>query len=655
MAGDYTFNISIFSQNRFQVRLDDYSYSYRVYDPATEEEWLKEFGPGDFTEKIEFELEDYYSGDFFEKKGNYPDPRGPGGGGFSASSYIRDVASGSVTPTATIRSSDSHSLNVDMVFDKDKVLANNGEGIKKIESDLKYIIETAFKNSTVKQSRQELYIDPEFTRDTGYPASPNPTSSQARIVWKIQGQVPEEDEEGKPKKTYANPAYTPNGKTYSVPQTPDYKLNKSFQSETTDDYYISYYINELVPTPAKDPATQSGSQSGTQSGTASEESSSKGEYVFNVEKSKTFTNSQFGDLTIIEKVEPAEEVPGGDGEGEDIFIFDDEQGNDILDSEYVEGGFIGDEESFEFVVGEELNSNSVTAIDQTEGEVKEDFNSSPGNDNTTVEAGAGATNNLKPSKKGYLMGKSFTKTQQYKEQWDIRVDETYRLTGFKFGKPKITEETFIKRVKKAEGGIANGTSDSAYRTYGDKTVLPISKKDHPNAKKYDKLCTNSSGKRLYNIHTNKGILWLVFKTQFGDSVSVQERYLKMSDDDWWTIMKERFVTANKGEKIKSKIASYFWVYWCWGSGAGGAIGLLNTCLNLLSGSKKYTSGKITDDHINYMNQLYSSGKEDQLISAMYDVRIQKLLNISQPGNKNSVYRNGWINGINAWITDFHET
>lgn len=655
MAGVYIFNISIFSQNRFQVSLDDYLYSYRSYDPATEEEWMKDFGSGIFPEKIEFELEDYYSGYFFEKIGNYPDARGPGGGGYSASSYIKDVATGSITPTAETNYSTSDVLSVRMSFDKDKVLTNNGEGVKKIESDLRYVIETAFKNSTVNPKKQEVYIDPEFTRDTGYPASPNPTSSQSRIVWKIEGQIAEEDEEGKPKRTYANPAYTPNGKTYSVPQTPDYKLYKSFQSETSDDYYLYYYINELVPTPPKNPATQSGSQSEAPvTGTASEESSSKGEYVFNVEKSKIFKNSQFGDLTIIEKVEPGEEVPGGLGEGEDIFIFED-QGDDVLDSEYVEGGFIGDEESFELVIGEEFNSNSVTAVDQTEGEIKEDFNSSPGNDNTTVESGAGATNNLKPTKKGYLMGSSFTKTQQYKEKWNVKVDETYRLTGFKFGKPKITEETFIKRVKKAEGGIANGTSDSAYRTYGDKTVLPISKKDHPNAKKYDKLCTNSSGKRLYNIHTNKGILWLVFKTQFGDSVSVQERYLKMSDDDWWTIMKERFVTANKGEKIKSKIASYFWVYWCWGSGAGGAIKLLNTCLNLLSGSKKYSSGKITDAHINYMNDLYSSGKEDQLISAMYDVRIQNLLNISQPGNKNSVYRNGWVNGINAWITDFHET
>lgn len=338
MAGNYIFNIQIFSKNRYQVGLDDYLYSYRGYEPETEEEWIKEFGNGDFHKKIGFELEDFYSGDFFEKTGNYPEPRGPGGGGWSASSYIRDVATGSITPTARTSYSTSDVLDVIMVFDKDKVLSNNGEGVKKIESDLRYVIETAFKNSTVKPKKQEVYIDAEFTRDTGYPASPSQTSSKARIVWKIEGQVFEEDEEGKPKKTYANPAYTPNGKTYSVPQTPDYKLYKSFQSETTDEYYLYYYINELVPTPAKDPATQSGSQSVSETSTASEESLSKGEYVFNVEKSKTFTNSQFGDLSIIEKAEPSE------GEEGDAFIFGDEQVDDVLDSEYIESEFSGPEE-----------------------------------------------------------------------------------------------------------------------------------------------------------------------------------------------------------------------------------------------------------------------------------------------------------------------
>jgi hypothetical protein len=40
---------------------------------------------------------------------------------------------------------------------------------------------------------------------------------------------------------------------------------------------------------------------------------------------------------------------------------------------------------------------------------------------------------------------------------------------------------------------------------------------------------------------------------------------------------------------------------------------------------------------------------------MYDVRVQFLLNISQPGDTNHKYRNGWVNSVNNWITDFHQT
>ena len=93
---------------------------------------------------------------------------------------------------------------------------------------------------------------------------------------------------------------------------------------------------------------------------------------------------------------------------------------------------------------------------------------------------------------------------------------------------------------------------------------------------------------------------------------------------------------------------------CWGSGAAGAVGNLNNALNMLKGSDIFKGG-ISNAHINYMNELYDQGKEDNLISAMYDARIQKLLNISQPENTNKKYRNGWVNGINAWITDFHQS
>jgi hypothetical protein len=144
---------------------------------------------------------------------------------------------------------------------------------------------------------------------------------------------------------------------------------------------------------------------------------------------------------------------------------------------------------------------------------------------------------------------------------------------------------------------------------------------------------------------------MVWEKQFGKSIEAQKRFLNMNDADWWSIMKTRFYDPNKGDQINSIICRLMWISWCWGSGTGGAIKNLNNCLNLLSNSNNFnsTSG-ITSAHINYMNSL----DENLLISAMYDVRFQFFLNISQPNNSNSIYRNGWINGLNKWIELFHD-
>jgi hypothetical protein len=376
----------------------------------------------------------------------------------------------------------------------------------------------------------------------------------------------------------------------------------------------------------------------------------EGEYKFDVTTTGFLVNAELGKLKIISK----EEV-----DIVDEFLPGEEEVQFEVSEEYRESEFTGPEESFESVVVEEFNSNTKTAVDLTETNAQLDFTAPTNNETPPAEV---PSDSLKPTKKGFLQGKTFAKTQGSGNTWDVKVSETYKLTKFKYGNPKITESSFIKRVKKAEGGVANGTSDNAYRTYGDKTVCPISKKDHPNAKKYNSLCTSETKGRIYNIHTNKGILWLVFKTAFGvknssehGSESLQKRFLEMSDEDWWKVMNDTFVKPNRGLEMKSKVAGYFYTYLAWGSGSGGSIKNLNNTLNLLKGSKDFSSGKITDAHIKYVNELYDQGKEWELISALYDCRAQFLLNISQPGNKNSVYRNGWINGVNAWIQDFHES
>lgn len=368
-----------------------------------------------------------------------------------------------------------------------------------------------------------------------------------------------------------------------------------------------------------------------------------GEFTFNVEQDNTFigVNNQFGTLYTIGIGEIKEEPLDIPEEGELL----PEEG---LDEEYQEETYV---ESSDNLITDDIIRN----VDQTEPPVV--YGPVTNNESATSTV-VGSTNNLKPTKKGYLQGSTFKNTIQ-SGGWNQKVDTKYVLTGFKFGKPTITEKTFVARVKKAEGGIFNDTADNAYKTYGMNTVCPISKNDKAYNKKYASLCTTGKN-RLYNIHTNKGITYIVFKAAFGikkdqdGSIDVQERYLKMSDDDWWKVMKGLYYDPNKGGQIKSKIASYFWVYMCWGSGSAGAVGNLNNALNMLKGSTVFKGG-ISNSHINYMNELYDQGKEDTLISAMYDARIQKLLNISQPDNTNKKYRNGWVNGINNWITDFHES
>jgi len=219
----------------------------------------------------------------------------------------------------------------------------------------------------------------------------------------------------------------------------------------------------------------------------------EGEYKFDVTTTGYLVNAELGKLKIISK-EEVEIVDEFDPGPEEVTF--------EVSEEYKESEFTGPEESFESVVVEEFNSNTAAAVDLTEPNPEQlDFTPPSSNEDPPAEV---PSDSLKPTKKGFLQGKSFQKTQGSGNSWDVKVSETYKLTKFKYGNPKITEASFIKRVKKAEGGVANGTSDSAYRSYKDKTVCPISKKDHPNAKKYDSLCTSSTKGRIYNIHTNKG-------------------------------------------------------------------------------------------------------------------------------------------------------
>lgn len=400
-----------------------------------------------------------------------------------------------------------------------------------------------------------------------------------------------------------------------------------------------YPIENNVPASTPDAA----------SADAAQKPKTYGEMTFDVREENTFYNTKMGKLTLIgfgkipkEKLE----APGTD---------------DYEDDEYVE------EESD---VSAELTEDFITGlqyVDSTDPELEKSVKVGDGpapDTKTNMTPGGGTpTDSLRPTKAGHLQGPQFTETIRYNKSWNVRVPTEYKLTGFIYGKPSITEEGYKKRVKAAEGGIANGKKDSMYTTYGSKTVVAISKKDYQYAQKPHiiKLCTNAAGERLHDIHTNKGITYLVFKNAFGiktneeGEVEFQKKFLRMSDEDWWKVQKERFVDPCRVDEIKSKITAYTFANMAWGAGIGGALSKLNITLNLLSGTNNFASKtKVTDAQVAYMNKLYDEGKEDLLISALYDVRFQFFLNISQPGNKNAVYRTGWLNGMNKWIQEFHD-
>lgn len=331
----YTFSIQINYQNPFQVKLRDYDYFYRD-DIDTVEEFAGSFKKLSLTEGLKYELQDYYYGDFTTWSGTYPGVRGPGGGGYSAEEYLPSVLDFTFYNELFYE-------DIAFRFDADKILATSSQGLRKIESDLIFIIESAFLNATANKT--EIYLDPIFTRDEGRVASPEETNKNGSD----------------------NPNYTPNGKTYSFPQTVEFELLKSYELSQSKEWFISYLVKEIISTPKKEEApTQSGSQSEVVSATSSIETKTNEEYVFNVEKPKTFTNSQFGDLVIVEEPEPQESGSSEELTEEEGFIFSPD-GSEIEspDPEFTESEFVGTEEqliSFSDSDGPNLNIETISEI-----------------------------------------------------------------------------------------------------------------------------------------------------------------------------------------------------------------------------------------------------------------------------------------------------
>jgi predicted chitinase len=313
----YKFEIQIINQNRFQIGINDYRYSYRNINQF-------ESTSGDLGQKLGYELEDYYLGNFFTFSGVYPDLRGPGGGGYSASSFRGEYSS--FTNIDTIDGGKSFIMD----FDK------NNLDEKVVESNVRFIIESAFQNSMAKNS--EVYIDTVFTRDRNKPAEPNSIK-----ITKVNGVDVE----------VQNDRYTPNGKTYSVSNTLNYQLTTS-KEISTNNYLITYLVKEIIPTPKKEDEIIENNVIISNNVVTKSESPKISSDVFNVEKKNTFFNKNFGNLTIVENTLAIEK---SSTTKTDDFIFNINSIEESIDSEFTESEFSGSEEDLISFFDDGVNLN----------------------------------------------------------------------------------------------------------------------------------------------------------------------------------------------------------------------------------------------------------------------------------------------------------
>ena len=174
--------------------------------------------------------------------------------------------------------------------------------------------------------------------------------------------------------------------------------------------------------------------------------------------------------------------------------------------------------------------------------------------------------------------------------------------SFKVPKPKLTKQGLINTKLKVEGGLTGDSSDSAAKS----GYCPTLK----NGKKY---------------HTNKGITYAVWKSSFGTGNDA--RFLEMNLVDWSKIFDTLYWNKNatsKYEAVNCLLTSFAW---------GG-----NKPKTLEAAKKLLNVSNIDDVPV------------EKAVAALLSARAQFFVNISQPDNKNNKFRKGWINAVNAFVT-----
>ena len=181
-------------------------------------------------------------------------------------------------------------------------------------------------------------------------------------------------------------------------------------------------------------------------------------------------------------------------------------------------------------------------------------------------------------------------------------------------------ETYVKFIKKWEGGLSGDPSDSCSSMY----------------------CPTLFKGKMY--HTNMGICYSTWVGTFG--TTNDERFLNMNSEDWFKIFKKGYWDQCKADEFKCFSIGVIVTGMAWGSGQHRAIITLQQALNNL-GKHVAIDGKIGPQTLKAANELNDRILFDELIR----LREAFFIAISKPGMKNAKFRKGWLNRL----ADYHET
>ena len=332
---------------------------------------------------------------------------------------------------------------------------------------------------------------------------------ELKLIRKELGKNPEEVVEGTPPSApkdvkdpkQENPT-PPEGSETIVPVAPNiiYVVGDVYTVENSDGSRFLLTVTNVLANGTD--ITAKISQINAKSGSTTPITPIDGEFLFNVEKTSMFVgNSNIGELSIIGKGEIYENTNNSEIE------------EDVLDAEYTEGEFQGEDESLVFF--RDTQSTEGAVEDVYTPSVSESFGDEQ------------ATGSL------FFDGKKFLQpevSKRYPTNYVLYIDSK------KVPKPKLTKQGLINTKLKVEGGLTGNPNDSAAKS----GYCPTLK----NGKKY---------------HTNKGITYAVWKVTFG--TGNDKRFLDMNLADWSKIFNTLYWDKNatsKYEAVNCLLTSFAW-------------------------------------------------------------------------------------------------